>query len=548
MLLNEDHAGKASYKPLRSHKSLSCRDICRYWLTSDLWLAQTSVHKEETSWDNEYLDNTAVKKESMTWSAEDLRKEDLESLLSQQFDLSVKFSSYNVQALTQPGDNYSSTMLAVDVILSNNSKKHQKLSLVAKLMPPTKFLREVINIDVTFRKEVNTYMLVFPEFYNLQRENGIPENEILDVFPKLYGSRINRLGDIHKKADDSAILLLENLKISGYATGDRRNGLNLKHIELGVSKLAKFHAISVALKVLKPQVFKETVLKACESFQIASQVDETGLPKWVNSTLRYVKEIPECEPFLQRIENALILSVKKTLPPTEPFAAFIHNDLSASPDVIESHYDDLIQLYHREFINFLKNLGCKTETFSFEKLQDEIRLHGSSEFAHILMMFKFICADKSKLPELSNDNIEELLEINTGAMFMQKTPLCQLNVPKLYDTNGESWKGIKLWGCFPASAVNELDRSSGTLNEKGYSSILCICTAPRKSIDFMSSKFDSLLSEINNVKVELKEVRKENDFLKHEIKELSVRLQDLEQYNRRDNIVLYGVPSTNNES
>ncbi|XP_069679417.1 uncharacterized protein [Periplaneta americana] len=393
----------------------------------------------------------------MTWSAEDLRKEDLESLLSQQFDLSVKFSSYNVQALTQPGDNYSSTMLAVDVILSNNSKKHQKLSLVAKLMPPTKFLREVINIDVTFRKEVNTYMLVFPEFYNLQRENGIPENEILDVFPKLYGSRINRLGDIHKKADDSAILLLENLKISGYTTGDRRNGLNLKHIELGVSKLAKFHAISVALKVLKPQVFKETVLKACESFQIASQVDETGLPKWVNSTLRYVKEIPECEPFLQRIENALILSVQKTLPPTEPFAAFIHNDLwvnnilfqykegrseepsgikfvdfqltqysspakdliffiysSASPDVIESHYDDLIQLYHREFINFLKKLGCKTETFSFEKLQDEIRLHGSSEFAHILMMFKFICADKSKLPELSNDNIEELLEINTG--------------------------------------------------------------------------------------------------------------------------------------
>lgn len=387
----------------------------------------------------------------------ELRKEDLETLLCQQLGLDVNLDSYKVRALTQPGDNYSSTMLAVDVILQQHSKTPHTLELVAKLLPPTKFLCEVINIDVTFRKEVNAYTLVFPEFYRLQRGREIPESEILDVFPKLYGGRINRHGDRNEKADETALLLLENLKISGYEIGDRRNGLNLKHMELGVSQLARFHALSVALKIQKPQVFKETVLRACESFQIASQVDETGLPKWITSTMKYVKAIPQCEPYLQKIECSLIQFVKKELSPKEPFAAFIHNDLwvnnilfqykqertvtptgikfvdfqltqfsspakdliffiysSAMLDVIDNHYEDLVLLYHCEFTNCLSKLGCNTDPFSFQKLQEEINVFGSSEFAHILMMLKFICADQNQIPELSNDHIEELLEINTG--------------------------------------------------------------------------------------------------------------------------------------
>ncbi|KDR21244.1 uncharacterized protein LOC110828251 [Zootermopsis nevadensis] len=387
----------------------------------------------------------------------EVRKEDLEILLCQQLGQDVKLDSYKVRTLTQPGDNYNSTMLAVDVVFQQHSKTPHTRSLVAKLLPPTKFLCEVINIDVTFRKEVNAYALVFPEFYRLQRGREIPESEILDVFPKLYGARINRNGDRNEKADETAILLLENLKISGYETGDRRNGLNLKHMELGVSQLARFHAVSVALKIQKPRLFKETVLRACESFKIASQVDETGLPKWISSTMKYVKEIPQCEPYLKKIESSLIQFVKKELSPKEPFAAFIHNDLwvnnimfqykkgetetptgikfvdfqltqfsspakdliffiysSATLDVIDSHYDDFVLLYHREFIKCLTRLGCDIDPFSFLKLQEEINVFGSSEFAHILMMLKFICADQKQVPELSSNQIEELLEVNTG--------------------------------------------------------------------------------------------------------------------------------------
>jgi hypothetical protein len=228
-------------------------------------------------------------------------------------------------------------------------------------------------------------------------------------------------------------------------------------MELGVSQLARFHALSVGLKIQKPQVFEKTVLRTCESFHIASEVDETGLPKWITSTMKYVEAIPQCKSYLQRIKSSLIQYVKKELSPKEPFAAFIHNDFwvnnvmfqymqgridtptgikfvdfqltqfsspakdliffiysSAKLDVIDKHYEDLVLLYHCEFTNCLKKLGCSTDPFSFQKLQEEINVFGSSEFAHILMMLKFICADQNQLPELSSDNFEELLEVNIG--------------------------------------------------------------------------------------------------------------------------------------
>lgn len=119
------------------------------------------------------------------------------------------------------------------------------------------------------------------------------------------------------------------------------------------------------------------------------------------------------------------------------------------------------------------------------------------------------------------------------------------NNDKQYESRNDKNSEESVINVESATSVN---KQLSIMFEKFASNIHQDINDIKKSIEFMSTKFDSLLSEINNVKDELKEVRKENDFLKREINELGVRLQDLEQYNRRDNIVLYGVPSTNNES
>jgi len=400
----------------------------------------------------------------------DLTKQEFESLLSPQLGSDVKVEDFKIQALTQPGENYGSTILAAELTIHQGREK-STLPLVVKLVPPSKFLCEIFNIEFTFRKEVNAYKLVSPQYKQLQAERGIPSNKCVDVFPKFYGARINKQGDLNEKADETAVLLLENLKISGYCTADRMKGLNLKHMELGVTELARFHAMSVALKILKPNIFKETVLKSCARCIVGGVSDDKIGEKWITSTINDLKGVPECLPYLERIEKIFQEDVKekKNLspsPPKEPFATFVHNDLrvnnmmflyeaesdkkietpismkfvdfqitlyaspvhdliffifsSADNDVIEHHFDDLLSLYHHEFTDCLSRLGCETDPFSLEKFQDELHTYAPKELPHILFMAKYVLADESEVPELSNCDAEVMIENNYGGTLYKE--------------------------------------------------------------------------------------------------------------------------------
>ncbi|KAJ9592871.1 hypothetical protein L9F63_015449 [Diploptera punctata] len=386
----------------------------------------------------------------------ELKKEDLEKLLSQELHSDIKVEKFSFTPLTKPGDNYGSTILAVEVFYYTHENSHlQKLPIVAKLVPESPFLRKAFNIEITFNKEVRAYTLVAPEFYKLQKEKGIPENEMLDVFPKYYGSRSNKQDDINMEADDSAVLLMENLKSSGYEIGDRRKGFNLEHMELVLSKLAQFHALGIAMKILKPEIFEEKILKTCEKFNLSISDDNEVQEKWIISIVNSIKHMPEAVPYLDKIEKCLradtLVNEKGEYPVSEPFATIVHNDFwvnnmmfkygkpsnktgmkqkcpikikfvdfqvtiysspvkdlifllfSSSEDgLLEKHYHHLIQHYHKEFVGLLTKLGCSTEMFSYEHFLQEINTFAPQELAHILYMLDPICADPSDIEETSS--------------------------------------------------------------------------------------------------------------------------------------------------
>ena len=56
---------------------------------------------------------------------------------------------------------------------------------------------------------------------------------------------------------DVQIIVLENLKISGYVLWDKKHPFTRKHIDLVVEEYAKFHSLSIALQINDPQKFKE---------------------------------------------------------------------------------------------------------------------------------------------------------------------------------------------------------------------------------------------------------------------------------------------------
>lgn len=406
----------------------------------------------------------------------ELTKQEFESLLSPQLGSDVRVEDFKTQPLTQPGDNYGSTILSAQLTIKQGNKRNT-LSLVVKLVPPSAFLREAFDIEVTFSKEVNAYRLVSPQYKDLQEEKGVPSNKRVDVFPKFYGARTNKQGDFNGKSDDTAVLLLGNLKLDGYCTGNRRKGLNLKHMELGVTQLARFHAVSVALKILKPNVFKETVLKSCDRYTIGGISNDEVAEKWITATVNDVKCIQECLPYLEKIERILREDLKGKVnpspppPPKEPFATFVHNDfwvnnmmflyetdddivndpskteipismkfvdfqttLYASPihdliffiyssatiGVVKDHCDDLIRLYHHEFIDCLAGLACDIDPFSIEKFQDELNTNAPKELSHILFMAKVISADESQVPELSDVDAAVMLQYNFGGELFQE--------------------------------------------------------------------------------------------------------------------------------
>ncbi|KAJ9592875.1 hypothetical protein L9F63_015453 [Diploptera punctata] len=405
----------------------------------------------------------------------ELKKEDLQKLLSQKLGSDLIVEKFSIARLTKPGDNYGSTILAVEVYYFNQKDNYlHKLPIVAKLVPESPFLRKVFNIEITFNKEVRAYTLVAPEFHKLQKEKGITEHKMLDVFSKYYGSRSNKQDDINMDADESAVLLMENLKLSGYEVRDRRKGLNLEHMELAVRKLAQFHALGIALKLLKPNHLNDSILKTCERFDLLGPDDEESNEKWATAPRGYLKDIPEAVPHLDKIENLMRIDMqmkkeRKDFPVREPFATIVHNDFwvnnmlfkydesnshmdkeksspsgikfvdfqvtvyaspvkdllfllfSSSEDgLLEKRYDYFINLYHKEFIGILAKMGCDIEPFTYKHFLNEVNICGPEEFAHILFMLNPICADPSDIKDMSNMTQDSILEHKVGKAYVNK--------------------------------------------------------------------------------------------------------------------------------
>lgn len=132
------------------------------------------------------------------------------------YELLKGYANYNyvdqkINPLTAPGDNFGSLMLAVDIFLKNEHNEEEKVvHAVAKLIPPSEFMRKVFCIEDSFKAEIRFYEDVIPTLQNFRRKFGLKE---MSVFVRYYGSRLNLNGsDI---VDENGVILLENLKTDG---------------------------------------------------------------------------------------------------------------------------------------------------------------------------------------------------------------------------------------------------------------------------------------------------------------------------------------------
>uniref|UniRef100_A0A1B0GJS4 CHK kinase-like domain-containing protein n=1 Tax=Lutzomyia longipalpis TaxID=7200 RepID=A0A1B0GJS4_LUTLO len=371
---------------------------------------------------------------------------DLECLLSTKLN-GRKVIECTTRHLTAVGDNYGSTMLALDVKLSPADGEEEFLQLVAKMCPTNQMLLEIFQVNITFTKEMAIYMVSVPEFLRLQADEGCPDDEKLDVFIECYGSRTS-LSPTEASVDADAVILLENIKIKGYTVGDRAKGFDLEHTELILRNVAKFHAAPIALRHKDAQLFDQKVRAHLKKIDIdeglTSEAAAEMKKKQFQAFENELKSIPEVLSLYDIIARQLEMCQERqrdlNFYEENIFNTICHNDLwvnnvmiaydaagkpsrvkifdfqlimyasmsldvlfflftSVQNDILLENFDNFLKFYFDEFCKSLKFFGCPLDDFTWEKFNEDINKQAPYELYHITSMIKILLIDKQKMAE-----------------------------------------------------------------------------------------------------------------------------------------------------
>lgn len=232
------------------------------------------------------------------------------------------FTSYDVKFDhgAAVGDGFIGVLLKA-TIFENNSDR--KLSLVVKSPPTNVTRRHEFRSMALFEREVHIYNHVLPEFVKFQEEKKIKMSNGFFNFPKCYYAEC----DLER---DEAILIMEDLRESGFKMWDKFLPTNFEHSKLVAASLGRLHAISFAFKAQKPELFEK--FKELDDFWSKSAEEESFIKMMKANLQRALSTLDESD--LKRRNKISKLSenigqlFKDLASPTlaEPFAVVTHGD------------------------------------------------------------------------------------------------------------------------------------------------------------------------------------------------------------------------------
>ncbi|XP_012263903.2 uncharacterized protein LOC105690573 [Athalia rosae] len=395
--------------------------------------------------------------------------ENFNQLINETLGPGLKVENIQWKPLTGPGENYGSTIYSLDAIITKNGKT-ETLPLVVKLPPPSKDLLTMFNSPVTFWKELVFYRDVAPKLIQLQLDNFIEQNEVIDLTAKYC---CGRLGLIDPNVfDDQATIVMENLIASGYTMRDRLLGLDFEHTKFAIGGLARLHAMVIGLKLKTPEFFKNIVIP-----MLVDPLNEAALD-YGREMIREIhisyKEIPEAQPYLDRLDRALKVEYEITqiIPePLEPWGTMTHNDFwsnnimfkyseqnrpigmkivdfqfcyydsgtmdlifflisSANETVLDNHLDEMIDYYYESFINCLKTLNVDTKIFTRKDFDTEVSRSAPIRLGHCLMMINVI--NTARVDSKEPKEIDKHPSVKDDPRIVRKL----LHILKIYDKQG----------------------------------------------------------------------------------------------------------------
>lgn len=157
-----------------------------------------------------------------------INKELFEEIFAKDYD-SDKILEVIYNATGGKGENYASQMYKAQINYESNGVVKTKHVMV-KSMSTDETVSQMLGAMNVFPKEKEIYKNVIPRLEELLKNIG----EDIQFGPKCLSVGSSPLDYI----------IMEDLSVDNYRCEDRRTGLDLKHCEILMEKLAKFHASS----------------------------------------------------------------------------------------------------------------------------------------------------------------------------------------------------------------------------------------------------------------------------------------------------------------
>ncbi|XP_044016775.1 uncharacterized protein LOC122858132 [Aphidius gifuensis] len=394
----------------------------------------------------------------MSKKEEDLPVKEIKSLIKNVVGDDFEIIKKDWKYLTDPGENFGSLIFAIKLEIMKNNK-NEILHIVAKLPPPSLYLIKLFNSPFSFKKELVFYRDLTPAFIQLQIDNGIKNPEDSWIGPKYYGGRCGLVDDVF---DTQASIVLENLNYSGFKMIDRLTGLTKLQTEYAVKKLAKLHALAIAMREQKPKIFNNLVLPALEN--VANEHAKECLMDMIKKSVMDLGNINEAKPYMDKVQWTIdnAPKIEEKMVHDKKWYTFVHNDfwvnnmmfkfgnndeildmkiidfqlgfydygvkdliffLMSSPnwEITGDIFDEMINIYYNEFIMLLKTFNVYTQDYTHEKFLQLVDQCGPSKLAQCLMMTQVIKSIPGSAPKIETiENKESFLKIGGGQIYHDK--------------------------------------------------------------------------------------------------------------------------------
>lgn len=164
----------------------------------------------------------------------------------------------DLRAGSNLGDGYFSNLVSITLSgikttsnksIENNSENEEvRLHLLCKMLPESEEFCKEMNIVDAFEREVFIYSVVLPAMEQFQKDRGITADEGFFAYPKCYESICN----INQR---QIAIIMEDLRGSGFKMWPRQQPIDIDHVKLVFQQLARFHAISFAMRDQDPLRF-----------------------------------------------------------------------------------------------------------------------------------------------------------------------------------------------------------------------------------------------------------------------------------------------------